>query len=152
MTALEPSAVDALIRRQVYDHTLTYGRPPTRAELVAASGLETDALDASLRRLAEGRVVVLQPVSGALLMANPFSAVPTPFLVDATGYRAWGNCIWDAMGIPAMLGAPGTIRTSCGCCGDEMVLDVDGAGNVRGDGIVHFGVPAARWWENIVFT
>jgi hypothetical protein len=36
-------------------------------------------------------------------MANPFSAVPTPFLVRS-GDRSWyGNCIWDALGIPAML-------------------------------------------------
>jgi hypothetical protein len=29
---------------------------------------------------------------------------------------------------------------------------VRGGALVRGEGVVHFAVPAARWWENLAFA
>ncbi len=41
------------------------------------------------------------------------------------GDRSWyGNCIWDAMGIPALLRRDATIEVSCGCCGTAMHVTV----------------------------
>jgi hypothetical protein len=37
-------------------------------------------------------------------MAMPLSAIPTPFQVEVGGRHFFGNCIWDALGIVAMLG------------------------------------------------
>lgn len=144
--------LDARLRHHVYDLTLERGAPPRIAELQAASGLTDADVRAGLQRLAAGRVLVLEPARGEILMANPFSAVPTPFLVETARYRAFGNCIWDALGIPVMLRAPARVVSACGCCGSLMSLDVDERG-VSGDaGVAHFAVPAARWWEDIVFT
>ena len=85
-------------------------------------------------------------------MANPISAVPTPFLVRA-GDRSWyGNCIWDAMGISAMLQQDAVIETSCGCCGTAMQVTVVNGSLGEAPGIARFAVPAARWWDDIVFT
>jgi hypothetical protein len=79
------------------------GWPPTIARTASALSTPPDDVEASLQRLADGHVLVLQRGTGEILMANPFSAVPTPFLVRS-GDRSWyGNCIWDALGIPAML-------------------------------------------------
>ena len=33
-----------------------------------------------------------------------------------------------------------------------MTLEVRHGRLVRGEGVVHFGVPAARFWDNIAFT
>ncbi|HEX5974735.1 MAG TPA: organomercurial lyase [Rubrobacteraceae bacterium] len=85
-------------------------------------------------------------------MANPFSAVPTPFLVRA-GDRSWyGNCIWDAMGISAMLQQDAVIEASCGCCGMAMQVTVVNGSLEEAPGIAHFAIPAARWWDDIVFN
>lgn len=85
-------------------------------------------------------------------MANPIPAVPTPFLVRA-GDRSWyGNCIWDAMGISAMLQQDAVIETSCGCCGTAMQVTVVNGSLGEAPGIAHFAVPAARWWDDIVFN
>ena len=87
-------------------------------------------------------------------MANPFSAVPTPFLVEIGDLSWWGNCIWDALGIAAMVKGDARIVTGCADCSDEMELRVEG-GRLRTEGeegIIHFSVPARRWWENIKFT
>jgi hypothetical protein len=87
-------------------------------------------------------------------MANPFSAVPTPFLVTAGERSWWGNCIWDAMGIAAMVRHDARVLTGCGDCNDAMQVRIeDGMARMaEGEGIVHFSVPARRWWDNIKFT
>ena len=145
-------ALDRDVRHVIYDRFMKSGRAPTVVEICQElSRAESDVREA-FARLAGGRVIVLQEGSGEILMANPFSAVPTAFLVEA-GERSWyGNCIWDALGIAAMLGEDARITTGCGDCSDAMVLRVEGGKLAEGDGLVHFSVPAARWWENITFT
>lgn len=60
--------------------------------------------------------------------------------------------MWDAMGIAAALGDDAIISASCGDCGEPMVNEILGGQLVRDEGVVHFAVPAKRWWDNIGFT
>ena len=143
--------LDARVRVTVYDETMRSGFPPSGEILAAALGIRRDAVMGSLARLAAGKVLVLQD-NGEILMANPYSAVPTPFVVQFGDRTAYGNCIWDALGVLAMAGADGTISASCGDCGTAMNLRVE-AGVVHGDtGLVHFAIPARSWWDDIVFN
>jgi hypothetical protein len=149
----------AVLRRHIYDRTLTTGAPPTVAELAAASGLDRADVRDGLDGLATSRIVVLQPGSGEILMAPPFSAVPTPFVVaiddrdrGSTRFRCYANCAWDALGVPIMMRTPARIATACGCCGEAMTLDVAHDRPPAGADIVHFAVPAIQWWKDVVFT
>ena len=85
-------------------------------------------------------------------MAPPFSAVPTAFRVETPRGAYWGNCIWDGLGIVGMLGGEGTVQTRCADCDEPMALRVEAGELVDGDGLAHFAVPAARWWDDIGFT
>jgi len=38
-------------------------------------------------------------------MAPPFSGVETAFPAEVQGRRYYANCVWDALGVPAALGA-----------------------------------------------
>jgi hypothetical protein len=140
------------IRRVVYDLVMATGRIPHSTELAHVTGAARDEVRAALRELEEAHMLVLQRDSGEVLMAMPFSAVPTSFVVDAGGVRAWGNCIWDALGIPVMMQRDATINTACGCCGTVMTLHVLGGELREREGIVHYAVPARSWWEDVVFT
>jgi hypothetical protein len=143
---------DKEVRRHVYDRFINEGTASSIEETARALASTTARVRAAYRRLAEGHVLVLQG-NGEILMANPFSAVPTPFRVEAAGRSWWGNCIWDALGIPAMLKQDARIRTACGDCTDAMTLTIkDGALLETTPGIIHFSVPAGRWWDNIKFT
>jgi alkylmercury lyase-like protein len=84
-------------------------------------------------------------------MANPLSSRPTPFLVTTDRGRFYGNCVWDALGIAAMLDADARIDTDCDDCGEAIVLEVRD-GELDAEGVAHFTVPAARWWDDIGFT
>ncbi len=100
-------SVDSLVRHEVYRFFLDRGRPPVPAELAVGLGMDQSAVEDSLRRLADDHALVLAPGTPYVWMANPLSALPTPFSVEASGRTWFGNCIWDALGVVAMLGVPG---------------------------------------------
>ena len=69
------------------------------------------------------------------------------------GDRSWfGNCIWDALGIPAMLGKDARIDASCGCCNLAMPVDIRKGKLVATRGIIHIAVPAGEWYKDVAFT
>ena len=152
MSTEQQAVFDRDVRRQVYDFTMSQGLPPTIGQSASALSSTVENVRASFQRLADGHVLVLQKGGGEILMANPFSAVPTPFLVTAGGQSYYGNCIWDAMGIPAMLKQDGRIETSCGCCRMAMQLQIEQGRLVESSGIAHFAIPAAQWWDDIVYN
>jgi alkylmercury lyase-like protein len=143
---------DVKVRAAVYEAAMAAGVPPTVAQLARSLDLPPAAVRESLERLAAGKALVLQRESREVLMANPFSAVPTPFAVYANDRLYYGNCIWDALGIPAMLQADARIDCSCGCCGEAMQLTVRAGQLGPVDGVVHFAIPAHRWWQDIVYN
>ncbi len=143
---------DARVRAGVYDITFSSGTPPSAQQLSEVLALPEPLVRESYERLASGKALVLQRDSREVLMANPFSAVPTPFAVRASGRLFFGNCIWDALGIPAMLGVDARIESSCACCGEAMQLIVSGGTLESIAAMVHFAVPAHEWWQDIVYN
>ena len=148
----EKIAFDRVVRSHVYDYVMREGLPPTIAVTARALSRSSDVVRDSFQRLADGHILVLQKGSGEILMANPFSAVPTAFLVKAGSCSYYGNCIWDAMGIPAMLGQDAVIEASCGCCSTAINLKISHGSLEEARGIAHFAIPAAHWWDDIVFN
>ena len=145
--------LDNRIRLHIYERFVADGAPPTAGETAQALDITPDEATAAYRRLEEGRVIVLAPGTNAIWMANPLSAVPTRFrVVTEDGRSWWGNCAWDALGVLAMLGADGTVDTSCPDCGDKIELRVENRDLHPLEAVAHFAVPARRWWENIAFT
>jgi hypothetical protein len=148
----ESDDLDRDVRMFVFDRAAATARIPLPAEVAAGLDRSQAAIEEALRRLAAGRVLILAPNSVNIWAADPFCAVPTDFRVEAQGRTYWGICIWDALGIPAALHADATIAARCGDCGDDVALEVRAGNLVRSEGIVHFGVPPARWWENVGFS
>lgn len=108
-------------------------------------------MQAGWRRLHEAHALVLNPATDEIRMANPFSAVPTAYRVEAAGRRWYANCAWDAFGICAVLG-DGTIEASCPDCGEPFGVDVRDGHPGDTSLLFHCLVPAARWWDDIVYT
>ena len=154
MTNGDKETLDRDVRIHLLRTTLETGRVPQADAMATGMGLPNEEIEASLGRLADGRVIVLSPARQGVIvwMANPFSAVPTMFRVRSGGRSYWGNCIWDALGAIALRGGDGVVDCPCGDCGEPMTLEVRDGELVRDEGVVHFGVPARRWWENIGYT
>ncbi len=143
--------MDNDVRYAVYDVTMHEGAPPAAARVAEKLGTTCRSVIESFRRLAEDRMLVLQP-SGEILMAGPFSAVPTPFEVSVNGLTCYANCVWDSLGIPAMLNADAVVNTNCADCGERATIRVAGGELVSGSGFMHFVLPVRLWWMHIVYT
>jgi alkylmercury lyase-like protein len=139
---------DLRIRNLTYELFVELGRAPTAEEASLAAGTNVRG---SWGRLHEAHALVLDGV-GEIRMANPFSAVPTPYRVQATGRRWYGNCAWDAFGICSALGTDGRVETSCQDCGGELVVEVHDSKPGDESLVFHCLVPAAHWWDDIVYT
>jgi hypothetical protein len=148
---MDPS-FDTTVRLRLYGEFVESGRAPSAGRLAEVLESPVGEVRAALERLASGKAIVLQPESRELMIAAPLSAIPTPFLVHAGPRRFFGACAWDALGVMAMLGRDTALETSCPCCGEAMALDARGGELLPAAGIVHFGVPARQWWDNIVFS
>jgi hypothetical protein len=145
------------VRVRLYQLFVESGRCPSKEEVAEALRCGVSDVAVAFKELAAAHMLVLQPGSGEVLMANPLSAVPTPFIVETQGTnrpRCWyGNCIWDALGVISMLQTDGRVLTSCGCCGESITVSVRrGEVETKPPGIVHFAIPASHWWDDIVFN
>lgn len=142
---------DQLVRRCVFERIIASGAVPRVAEIASTLEQPVAEVAESLRRLHDGHVLVLDS-DNEIIMANPFSAIPTPFAVRA-GAKSWfGNCIWDALGILAMLKTDGIVQTTCADCSSPIGLELRSGSLVPQRALVHFALPLKQWWNNIVFT
>jgi hypothetical protein len=130
---------DLDLRNRTYRRFVELGRAPSPEEVGPP-----DEVLAGWRRLHESHALVLD--GDAVRMANPFSAVPTPYRVQAAGRWWYGNCAWDAFGICAALGVDGRIEHR------DIVVEVRDGRPDDGTLVFHCLVPAASWWDDIVYT
>ena len=140
------------VRMHIFGEVARTGHVPQPHDIARALQQPESDIQGAVRPLAAAKVIILASNDASIWVAPPFCAVPSVFRVRSSGVRYWGICIWDALGIPAALGADAEIDAVCGDCGEPMALTVAGGRLSRSEGVVHFGVPARRWWDNIGFT
>ena len=143
---------DVVLRNLTYRMFVEFGRPPTVHDLAVTTGSPPDAVWAGWQRLHNDHALVLQSQTRELRMANPFSAVPTAYRVHADNRWWYANCAWDAFGICAALHVDGRVEASCTDCGEPVTVKVVNKQPDDESLLFHCVVPAARWWDDIVFT
>jgi len=140
-------AGDLDLRRRTYAHMVETGRAPRADEL----GDRGEVL-AGWRRLHDEHALVLNPATDEIRMLNPLSAVPSAWRVRAHDRWWYANCAWDAFGVCAALHADGRIESSCADCGEPIAVEVRDERPDDESLLFHVLVPAAQWWDDIVFT
>ena len=138
------------VRALVYRSLLETARAPDIAALAATLAVSVADVEAALQRLAAAHALVLAPGTTDVWMAHPFSAVPTAFPVVCGTQTYFANCAWDAAGVLSIVGG-GRCSAVCGDCRADLSFTVQG-GAIAGSGVVHFAVPARRFWDDIGFT
>ena len=143
--------IDARVRYAVYA-TFAEGLVPRSLSIASRLHVSQQAVKESYERLHAARAIVLDPHTKEVWMAHPFSAVPTDFRVRAEGRDWFANCAWDAFGIAVLTGMDAVLSTTCLDCDGPIVHRVEERRLVDAHGVVHFVVPAAKWWDNIALT
>ena len=145
--------LDDRVKLEIYGTLAATGRAPTSAEVARSLALSPDEVAGALERLHARRLLVPEPGDPSRIrMAPPFSGVETPFRVRSGAVTYHANCVWDALGIPAALRRDAVVDASDGRTGEPMTLEVRGGKPVPAPCVIHFAVPAARWWTDIVYT
>ena len=142
-----------VVRVSVYRSFVETGRPPMPVELAADLRSPLGEVEEALRELAAADVLALIPGTSFVWLAHPFSAAAAPFRVTSDDLSWDAICIWDALGILALVEVDGRVRTSCPDCGDALEVEVrDGAIADSKTYVAHYGVPASRWYEDVGYT
>ncbi|HEX5531112.1 MAG TPA: organomercurial lyase [Methylomirabilota bacterium] len=144
------NAFERRVRAAVYASLRDEAAAPSVARLAADLGAPREDVAAALQRLADRHCLVLVPGTESIWMAHPFSGIETDFRVTVGTRRWFANCVWDGLALLALLG-DGVLATHSPATGEPLDFEARG-GRVRGDGIVHFLVPARRFWDDIGHT
>ena len=144
---------ETAVKLRLYQTIAETTRAPDAAELARALGASVAEVEEAFRALGGKRLLVLEPgTTSRIRMAPPFSAVETPFLVRVGEKAYYANCVWDALGIPAALHSDAKVFASDGHTGEPLDLEVRGGKPVPRPCAIHFAVPPARWWDDIIYT
>ena len=158
MTHVESPAVaihGQHVRLRIYQHFLEHARPPVVEELMADFGLTREQTSAVLRELADARHLALVKGTSRILMAFPFWAIATPFVVSAGGKSYFANCSWDSIAFHTMLDDDVWIDSFCHHCARSIAVELSGglAVLVEPDTTIAFlALRPAQWWEDIITT
>jgi hypothetical protein len=152
--AIHPdSSPDHVVRNFVFSRVAATAELPQPQRISDELAMALDDVNATLRRLAEAKVLIMAPNGGDIWAANPFCAVPSGISVEANARRYWAICAWDALGIVAALRAStASIHAPCGDCGEMLHLRIEDGAVAHSESVIHFAVPARQWWRNIGFA
>ena len=144
---------DTAVKLNIYQTIAETTQVPTSADMASALDASVEEVEAAFQRLHQKRLLVPEPGDPSRIrMAPPFSGIETPFSVNIGDKVYYANCVWDALGVAAALHEDAVIDASDGHTGEPMTLEVRGGKPVSRPCAIHFAVPAAKWWNDIVYT
>ena len=145
--------LDTTVKLAIYEITSETGRVPNSQAVSRKIDIDQAEVLGAFARLHAKRLLLPEPGDPTRIrMAPPFSGVPTKFPVEANGVVYYANCVWDAFGIAAALHCDAISRASDGQTGESLTLEIKNGAPVLKPYAAHFAVPAAHWWDDLVFT
>jgi hypothetical protein len=140
------------VKLAIYRYFAETGAAPRCEEIAERAGIPSAEVADAYQRLRAQRVLALEDDGISIRMAPPFSGVATQHVVQTGTQRYFANCAWDALGIPAALHQRATVYSRCEQSMEPLRLELGLEGPARTDWVFHCLVPAAHWWDDIVFT
>ena len=144
---------DTSVKMSLYARLAESGRMPTAEDVAGAMQAPKEEVLAAFERLHQKRLLVPEPGDPQRIrMAPPFSGIETEFRVLAGGKIYYANCAWDSLGVPAALHQDALIQAADAHSGEAIQIQVRGGKPIPTACVIHFAVPAAKWWQDIIYT
>ena len=140
------------IRHFVYQHFADTTHAPNMDITAAHFNISIEEAIAYYKELHNRHALFLDLETLTVRMANPFSGIPTDFKVHANGKTYYANCAWDMLGIPAALHMDAIIEAVCTESNETVQLEIKNGQITNYDLLIHFPLPFARWYDDLVFT
>ena len=150
-------------RAFVYQQFADTTYPPSVDEAARRFEIEFEEAVELYKELHNRHAFFLEPETLTIRMANPFSGISTDFRVHANGKTYFANCAWDMLGIPAALHCDAIIEAVCTESREPVQLEIRD-GQIQAQSavlggkaalsrlLVHFPLPFAHWYDDLVFT
>ena len=144
---------DIVVKMNIYETIAETAQAPTAAEVARALDRSIQEVGTAFQRLSQKRLLVLEPGDATRIrMAPPFSGIKTTHRVTVDGADYYANCAWDAFGVAAALGRDADITSTCPDCNRRLDLQIRDGQPLPNPAVAHFAVPAAHWWDDIIYT
>ncbi len=144
---------DTKVKLHIYETIARTTQPPTAHEIAVALHAPLAEVETAFVNLHKKKLLVPEPNDPSRIrMAPPFSGIATSFRVKVKEKIYFANCSWDALAIPAALHEDASIEAEDGHSGEPIRLEVRNGKPVPEPCVFHFAVPAAKWWDDIVYT
>ena len=144
-----------VVRKYIFDHFFEYTTSPPLEEVMQRFKLTRKEAYESFRELEEDHQIVLVPGTQRILMANPFSAIPTPFRVYVGSRRFYANCAWDSVALHVMLEQEARVESFCHHCAEPVELSLS-RGEVKSSKtlspLIFLSTPVSKWYDNLINT
>jgi DNA-binding transcriptional MocR family regulator len=144
---------DTEVKLRIYQTIAETTEAPSSGEVAQMLGVSKQQVDDAYQRLHAKRLLVPEPGDASRIrMAPPFSGIPTSFRAAIEGKHYFANCIWDALGVAAALQKDTIVHATDGYSNEPILLQVKNQAVVPQECVVHFAVPAALWWKDVIYT
>ena len=144
---------DTKVKLHIYETIAHTAQAPTKHEVAEALHVSSEEVQTAFLNLHKKKLLVPEPNDATRIrMAPPFSGIATAFRVRVQDKTYYANCSWDALGIPAALHEDAIIEAEDGHTLEPILLEVKQDEPVDAACVFHFAVPAAKWWDDIIYT
>jgi hypothetical protein len=143
------------VRKYIFDHFFEQSTAPALEEVMQKFQLSRKEAFTRLRDLEADHHILLVTGTQRILMANPYSAVTTPFRVCAGDKRYFANCAWDTVSMHVMLDKDAIIESYCHHCAEPIKISLNAGKASSSDPpepLIFLSVPVARWYDNLINT
>ncbi|HXV14543.1 MAG TPA: organomercurial lyase [Candidatus Krumholzibacteria bacterium] len=145
------------VKLAIYDTFARTTKAPTVFDIAKQLDAPVNQVQAAFDELHKQRLLVPEPGDKTRIrMAPPFSGIETSFrvIVGTRGEEKtyFAPCAWDSLGIPAALHKDAVVHAGDGHTGEAMTLVVRDGAPVPTPCVIHIAVPAAHWWDDIIYT
>jgi Alkylmercury lyase len=143
------------LRKYIFDCFVATARPPLLEEIMAQYSWSRDEGFSRLQELQGAHHILLLPGTQRILMANPFSGLPTPFRARTERHEYYANCAWDAIALHVVLDQDVSVSSFCHHCGEGIHFSLRNGRLVSPEGrdvLVFLQTPVARWYDNLLLT
>lgn len=142
-------------RKFIFDYFFKNSRAPVVEEMMESFHLDRVETYRLLKRLEELHHIILVPGTQRILMANPFSAIATPFVDRIQGQSYFANCAWDTVSMHVMVEKDAEVESFCHHCGGPIRISLSNGKNVKSkpeNPLIFLSVPVAHWYDNLINT
>jgi hypothetical protein len=141
------------VKMNIYAIIAETAQAPDVGQVTQALVLPAADVQQAFESLADQRLLVLEPGDKTRIrMAPPFSGIKTPMRVQVADKSYYANCSWDALGVAAALQQDADVLANCAYSGEPLTIHIRDGQVEPVDCVAHFAVPAALWWQDIVYT